>query len=57
MDKRIAQNIQNFLLSDRFTYKGNDTLAVLEAIRELQKVIGDGRTDNAQGGDTQAKTE
>lgn len=57
MDKRIAQNIQNFLLSDRFTYKGNDTLAVLEAIRELQKVIGDGRTDNAQGGDTQAEAE
>ena len=50
MDKRIAQNVLNFILSDRFTFKGTDVPPLLEIIRELQAHLGDGQPQDSQGG-------
>jgi len=57
VDKRIAQNALNFLLSDRFTYKGPDTLPLVEIVRELTTAIGDGATTNTEGGAPKTKDE
>jgi hypothetical protein len=51
MDKRIAQNALNFLLSKRFTITGEDFLAVVEVVRELQTVTADGITPDTPSGD------
>jgi len=53
MDKRIAQNNLNFLLSKRISYEGTDIMPLIEIIRELQTEIGDGQTAYEQSGDTQ----
>lgn len=50
MDKRIVQNALNFFLSDRFSFKGTDTLPLVEIIRELQAQLGDGRETDTQDG-------
>jgi hypothetical protein len=55
MDKRIAQNALNFLLSDRMTYKGPDALPLVEIIRELQKELDHGNTSHPQSGSDQAE--
>lgn len=52
MDKRVAQNVLNFLLSDRFSFKGTDIPPLLESINALQKEINDGGTSNPQSGST-----
>ena len=54
MDKRIAQNNLNFLLSDKFSFNGTDFFPLLEIVRELQAVINDGPepAQNPQDGDT-----
>jgi hypothetical protein len=55
MDARIAQNALNFLLSDRMTYKGPDTLALVEIVSELRKEVDHGTAPNPQGGTDQAE--
>jgi hypothetical protein len=55
MDKRIAQNALNFLLSDRMTYKGPDTLPLVEIVRELQKEVEHGNPTNPQSGSDQTE--
>lgn len=49
MDKRVAQNALNFLLSDRFTFNGEDFLPLTEIVRELQVILNDGAETNIQG--------
>ena len=56
MDKRKTQNVLNFLLSDRFTFKGTDTLALLECVVELQREIANGDQANPQDGNTEGST-
>ena len=53
MDKRIAQNVLNFILSDRFTFQGTDVPPLLEIIRELQAHLSDGAAQDSQSGNTQ----
>ena len=55
MDQRIAQNALNFLLSDRMTYKGPDTLPLVEIVRALQIEAENGTTTNPQSGPGQAE--
>ena len=50
MDKRIVQNTLNFLLSDRMTFKGSDTLPLVEIVRELQQELDHGTETNPQSG-------
>ena len=57
MDKRIAQNALNFILSKRFTITGEDFLAVVEVVRELQSVIADGSAPNPRTGILKARVE
>jgi hypothetical protein len=49
VDKRIATNALNFILSKRFTYTGEDFLPLVEVVRELQAIV-DGRTTNQESG-------
>jgi hypothetical protein len=53
MQKRIAQNALNFLLSDRMTYKGSDTLPLVEIVRELQQELDHGTESNPQSGSSE----
>jgi hypothetical protein len=55
MTPRIAQNTLNFLLSDRMTFKGSDTLPLVEIIRELQQELNNGATTDPQGGPAEAE--
>jgi len=57
MQVRVATNILNFLLSERMTYQGPDTMALIEIIRELQTEINNGSEADAQSGDKQTPTE
>lgn len=50
MNKRIAQNALNFILSDRFTFTGEDLLPAVEVVRELQVFLADGNQANSEGG-------
>ena len=50
MDKRIAQNALNFLLSERFTYTGPDFLPLVEVVRELQARLDNGAETDQTGG-------
>ena len=52
MDKRIATNALNFILSKRFTFTGEDFLPMVEVVRELQAIV-DGQTTNQEGGSTE----
>ena len=54
MDKRIAQNALNFILSDRFTFSGEDFLPLVEIVRELQAGIN-GPAENPTIRDSQAE--
>ena len=54
MDQRIAQNALNFLLSDRMTYKGGDTLPLVEIVRELQHELDHGTESNPPSGSSEA---
>jgi len=53
MDSRVAQNALNFILSDRFTFKGTDTLPLVEIITHLQKELDHGAEGNPQSGHTE----
>lgn len=52
MDKRIAQNGLNFILSERLTFSGTDFIPLAELVRELQAEIVNGTTANTQSGNT-----
>lgn len=52
MDKRIAQNGLNFILSERLTFSGTDFIPLAEFVRELQAEIINGAKANTQSGDT-----
>ena len=54
MDKRIAQNALNFILSDRFSFNGGDFLPLVEIVCELQAVVN-GQTENQPVGDSQTE--
>ena len=49
MDKRIAQNALNFILSKRFTFDGEDLLPLVEVVRELQADLNGPETDGEGG--------
>jgi len=53
MDKRVAQNALNFILSKRLTFSGEDFLPLAEVVRELQTELGDGTEADPQGRDSQ----
>ena len=55
MDKRIAQNALNFILSDRMSFKGTDALPLFEVINGLQQEVQDGLTTNPQDGPDQTE--
>ena len=52
MDKRIAQNGLNFILSDRLTFSGTDFLPLAEFVRDLQAEIINVAAQDSQSGDT-----
>ncbi len=53
MDKRIAQNGINFILSERFTFSGTDFIPLAEFVRELQAELINVSTQDTQGGHTE----
>jgi len=53
VDKRVAQNALNFILSKRLTFSGEDFLPLAEVVRELQTELGDGAEADTQGRDSQ----
>ena len=57
MQVRVATNTLNFLLSERMTYQGPDTMALIEIIRELQTEINNGSESNTQSGNKQTSAE
>ena len=55
MDKRIAANGLNFILSKRFNYNGEDFMPLVEFVRELQAIVGDGTESNPKDRATKDK--
>jgi len=53
MDKRVAQNALNFILSKRLTFSGEDFLPLAEVVRELQAELDNGAKANTPGGHSQ----
>jgi hypothetical protein len=52
MTPRVAQNVLNFMLSDRLHITGEDILPVAEIVRELQADINNGQKENTENGAT-----
>ncbi len=50
MNKKVAENILNLVVSDRFTFKGSELGAIMEIVRSLQEVINNGGAEDSQGG-------
>ena len=51
MDKRIAENGLNLVLSKRMTFSGEDFLPLAEFVRELQTDIMNGNAQDPKSGD------
>ena len=50
MDKRVAQNGLNLILSERMNFSGADFIPLAEFVRELQTEIQHGTAQDPQSG-------
>ena len=50
MNSRTAQNALNFFLSKRFTITGDELLAAVEVVRELQVEVNNGGAQDSESG-------
>lgn len=56
MDKRVAENARNFIVSDRFTFKGTDIGPLFEVLAALNEEIRRGATSDEKDGTDKAPT-